>query len=347
MISRNRNITVFGAYGHTGRFVVAELVKHGLTPVLSGRDAKKLKEIAELYPGLETRTASIDDPASLEKAIANAEAVINCAGPFLDTAKPLIEAAIRSGIHYLDVTAEQTAALTAFEQHAEAATNANVIVIPAMAFYGGLGDLLATAAVGDWSGADEIQIAIALDSWHPTVGTRLTGERNTYRRMVFSKNDLEFLADPPPKRTWVFSEPFGIQDVIGLPLSEIITISRHIRTPEIHTYLNLAPLNDLHDVDTPPPVLDESGRSPQIFLMEVVARKGNEGRRATGSGRDIYAVTAPIVVEATKRILKGLVKKTAGVVAAGEVFDAEDFLNALSPNVQIHINRAQTVTATN
>jgi hypothetical protein len=48
-------------------------------------------------------------------------------------------------------------------------------------------------------------------------------------------------------------------------------------------------------------------------------------------GRDIYAVTAPIVVEAAVRILEGRVKAT-GAPAAGELFDARDFLDALSPD---------------
>src|SRR6516165_2133808 len=47
-------------------------------------------------------------------------------------------------------------------------------------------------------------------------------------------------------------------------------------------------------------------------------------------GRDIYAVTAPIVVEATGRAIKGLVRAT-GVRSAGEAFDAREFLESLSP----------------
>jgi hypothetical protein len=46
-------------------------------------------------------------------------------------------------------------------------------------------------------------------------------------------------------------------------------------------------------------------------------------------GRDIYAITAPIVVEATHRVVNVLAKRT-GVVAAGEVFAAQDFLKSLS-----------------
>jgi hypothetical protein len=325
----NRTVTVFGAYGHTGSFVVAELQKRGWSPILSGRDAAKLNAVASEHPESEARLASVDDPASLDRAIAGASAVINCAGPFADTSAPIIEAALRSGIHYLDVAAEQAAVLAAFERFSRPARETGVVIAPAMAFYGGLGDLLATAAMGDWMAADEINIGVALDSWKPTRGTRLTGQRNPGQHFTFSNNKLE-RADPPP-RAWNFPAPFGKQDVVGLSLAETITISRHLQSPQIHAYMNLAPITDIHNPDTPAPAAaDESGRSSQIFLMEVIVRKGNAERRALARGRDIYAITAPIVVEATQRVVNGLAR-TSGVVAAGEAFDARDFLRSLAP----------------
>jgi short subunit dehydrogenase-like uncharacterized protein len=331
----NRTVAVFGATGHTGRFVVSELRRRGFTPILSGRDAAKLNALADAHPGSDARVATIDDPASLDRTISGAAAVINCAGPFIDTAAPLIEAAIRGRIHYLDVTAEQRAVLGAFERFADTARDAGVVIAPAMAFYGGLSDLLATVAMGDWPDAHEIRIAVALDSWNPTRGTRLTGKRNTGRRFVYSDNKLEFLADPAPRLAWNFPAPFGAQDVVGLGFSEIIIISRHLRAPEIHAFMNLAPITDLRNPDTPEPVAaDESGRSSQTFLVEVVARRGSEERRATARGRDIYAITAPIVVEAAERILDGRFK-APGVVAAGEAFGAQDFLRSLRPNVSL------------
>jgi saccharopine dehydrogenase-like NADP-dependent oxidoreductase len=79
-----------------------------------------------------------------------------------------MEAAIRARIHYLDVTAEQPAALAAFERFTDAAANAGIVIAPAMAFYGGLGNLLATAATAGWTTVDEVRVAVALDSWKPT-----------------------------------------------------------------------------------------------------------------------------------------------------------------------------------
>jgi Saccharopine dehydrogenase NADP binding domain len=240
----HRAITVFGAYGHTGRFVVSELRRRGWAPVLAGRDAAKLSAASETQPGVETRVALIDDPATLDRALSGAAAVINCAGPFIDTAAPLVEAALRAGIPYLDIAAEQSSVLALFDRYAGAARDAGVAVIPAMAFYGGLGDLLATATMGDWASADEISVAVALDSWKPTRGTRLTGERNHGPRFIFSNHRLE-KGVPPPPRIWHFPVPFGSQEVVGLQLAETITISRHLETAAVRAYINLAPLTPL------------------------------------------------------------------------------------------------------
>ena len=165
--SKARKVIVFGASGHTGRFVVSELASRGIVAILVGRDPEKLLAVQETHPGFEIRVASVDDPGSLDQALREASLVINCSRPFLDTAEPLIEAALRARIHYLDISAEQAVALAAFEKFSEAARKRGVLMMPSVAFYGALGDLLATAAMRDWATADEIQIAVALDSWNP------------------------------------------------------------------------------------------------------------------------------------------------------------------------------------
>jgi hypothetical protein len=92
-----------------------------------------------------------------------------------------------------------------------------------------------------------------------------------------------------------------------------------------------AAADDLSRPDvSPPQAADESGRSAQTFLVELVVRRRGEERRAVASGRDIYAISAPLVVEATRRVVAGLVE-APGVFTAGEAFDARDFLTSLSP----------------
>jgi hypothetical protein len=96
-------------------------------------------------------------------------------------------------------------------------------------------------------------------------------------------------------------------------------------------------LGDVLAADTPTPTaVDEHRRSAQTFLVDVVVRSGGAKRRAAASGQDIYAVTAPLVVEAVHRILMGQTR-TVGVASAGEIFDAPDFLRALSSHISLQL----------
>jgi hypothetical protein len=304
-------IAVYGASGHTGRFVLAELHRRGRTPVPLGRSI-----------------APVDSPELLDRALSGADAVINCAGPFLDTAEPLIEAALRAGIHYFDVTAEQASALATFERFGTPARERGVVVVPAAGFYGGLGDLVATSAMGDWTRANRIDIAIALDTWWPTQGTRRTGARNTAPRLTLSDGALKPVQPSSPVQ-WNFPQPFGTQDVVEVPLTETILISQHVHVNEMHNYINEAPLRDLRDPATPEPVaVDEYGRSNQHFVIEAVVRNGDDERRTTLHGRDIYAITAPIVVEAAERVCR-TAHRRGGVFALAQLVDADAFLQGL------------------
>ena len=152
--------------------------------------------------------------------------------------------------------------------------------------------------------------------------------------MVFADRQLQMrtAAEPIPPGTWDFSAPFGTQEVLGeFPTVDVITISRHLDTPNISTFINMAPINDLRDPNIQgPEAIDDSGRSAQTFLVEAIVRRGDQKRRATARGGDIYAITAPIVVEAVERILDDRVK-IKGAAPAGALFEARSFLESLSP----------------
>ena len=327
-------IALCGAAGHTGRFVAAEIAGRGWAPLLGGRDKAKLDPLADRF-GAEARQIEVTDTAGLDGFLAGADAVINCAGPFGDTTPPLIEAALRAGIPYLDVTGEPLVTMEVLASYADAADEAGIVVAPAFGFFGALGDLLATAAMGDWPGADRIDIAVALDQWKPTRGSLLAGARRAGRRVVLADRRLE-VRDPTsalPEGEWTFPAPFGHQPVLGeFSTVDVVTIARHLDVECISTWINLAPLADLRDPEMPTPdTTDESGRSAQQFALEVVVHRGAEQRRASAAGRDIYWVTAPLVVEATARILDGRTR-ARGMASAGELFAPADFLAAMAPH---------------
>ena len=253
-------VVVFGAYGHTGRFVVSELRRRGMTPILSGRDMEKLTALARLHAGAEVRPATIEDPASLDRALTGAGAVINCAGPFGETAPAVIEAALRSRTHYLDVTGESLVTIDTFARYAEKRTGlrpgprSGLVILPSVGFFGALGDLLTTAALGDWPSVDEISIAVALDSWKPTRGTRLAGARRAGRRVVFRNRRIEILPgkEPAPTGTWGLSSAVW-EAGSGGPIADRGRGHDLASFPPqtINAYFNVTPIKDLSDPDSP------------------------------------------------------------------------------------------------
>lgn len=312
-------IVVYGATGHTGRFVVEELRRQHLPVIVSGRNATTL---ATQWPDLDVRPAAVDDPHALDTALKEAEAVINCAGPFAVTAEPLIDAAARRRIPYVDVAAEIEANVATF------ARRSDIPVAPAMAFFGGLGDLLATAT--RQTRADLVQVAYGLSSWHPTPGTRVAGQishdRRNGRRVRFADGRLQYHADPTVQQDWQFPEPVGRRRVFTeFSMADIVTIPSHLDVREVRTYMTLEAAGDLADADTPAPVaVDEQGRSDQTFVVDV--RVGDV--RASATGQDIYAISAPLAVGAVRRILGGRTR-SAGIASAGAMFDAVEFLEEL------------------
>lgn len=335
-------VVVYGATGHTGRFIVAELRRRGFTPVASGRNAARLEALAAEWGDVEVRPAGVDDPAALDLALAGAAAVINCAGPFAVTGGPVVEAALRAGIPYVDVAAEIEANVAMFADHTEAALGSGTPVVPAMAFYGGLGDLLVSAAMGDRTAAESVDVAYGLSSWRPTAGTREAGQvshdRRAGRRVRFTDGALRYHRDEVAQGEWLFPEPLGRRAVIEeFTMADVVTVPSHLKVPEVRTHMSVEAAGDLAGEDTPAPeAVDALGRSDQTFVVDVVVRADGVEHRATARGQDIYAVTAPLAVEAVARILTGRTR-TTGVASAGAMFDAADFLRALAPYVTVDL----------
>ncbi len=103
---------------------------------------------------------------------------------------------------------------------------------------------------------------------------------------------------PPTPGPSTFPEPFGTQDVIELPFTETILMARHLNVREIRSYMNQTP------------------------------RNADNEHRVTAQGRDIYAIAAPIVVEAVERVCENPYR-SAGAFALGQLVEASEFIQTL------------------
>ncbi|WP_217898743.1 saccharopine dehydrogenase family protein [Vibrio sp. V08_P9A1T1] len=127
-----KNWMIYGAYGYTGKLIAHEAVKRGLRPTIGGRDRIKTQQLANEL-GLPSVCFDLQDTVAVSKHLSDVSLILNCAGPFSLTAKPLIDACLKSGTHYLDITGE----IDVFEwvQSLKAeALEANVVLCPGVGF---------------------------------------------------------------------------------------------------------------------------------------------------------------------------------------------------------------------
>ena len=126
------NFLIYGANGYTGELIAREAVKRGMKPILAGRSQNKVEPLAKEL-GLTCRTFSLEDKKSLEYTLKEVDFVIHCAGPFSLTSEKMVEACLRLGKHYLDITGE-IAVFEAMAARDEAAKKAGIMIMPGVGF---------------------------------------------------------------------------------------------------------------------------------------------------------------------------------------------------------------------
>lgn len=123
---------LYGANGYVGEAAARLAVQQGLKPILAGRDAAKIEPLAKEL-GLEHRACALDDAQALDRALRGVPLVLHLAGPYKFTAKPMADACLRAGVHYLDITGEIPVFEALAARDAEAKAR-NVMLLPAVGF---------------------------------------------------------------------------------------------------------------------------------------------------------------------------------------------------------------------
>lgn len=113
MTSRPFDVVLYGASGFTGRQAIAYFAQHAsadLRWAIAGRSRAKLEAArAGAGRGAQARdilVADSRDPASVDAVVSQARVVLNTAGPFAQYGTPVVDACVRLGTHYVDITGE-------------------------------------------------------------------------------------------------------------------------------------------------------------------------------------------------------------------------------------------------
>jgi short subunit dehydrogenase-like uncharacterized protein len=131
-LKRTGQFLIYGATGFTGKLTARTAKERGLRPILAGRNEAKLKAIAQSLD-LPYVVFELSDAAALDAALGQVYAVLHIAGPFSATSKPMADACLRTGTHYLDITGEIDVFEALAQRDAEA-RKAGIMLLPGVGF---------------------------------------------------------------------------------------------------------------------------------------------------------------------------------------------------------------------
>ncbi len=229
---------LYGANGYTGQLIAEMSAASGLEPVLAGRSEEKIRAAAEQY-GFEYRVFDLNDPIALDKGLEGISVVLHTAGPFIHTARPMMEACLRKRVHYLDITGE----IDVFEMaHSfdAAAREAGILLMSGAGFDVVPTDCAALYLKNKLPDATHLRLAFASIGGGLSHGTALTmaeglGQPGAERR------DGRIVAVPLGKHTWTLPADNRTVFTMSIPWGDVSTAWYSTGIPNIITFTQANP----------------------------------------------------------------------------------------------------------
>ncbi|MDP9361808.1 MAG: saccharopine dehydrogenase NADP-binding domain-containing protein [Acidobacteriota bacterium] len=255
---------IYGANGYTGELIAREAVRRGHRPIVAGRNAQKVEALAREL-GLEARIFPLTAPM-----LDGVEAVLHCAGPFVNTSAPMVQACLASGAHYLDITGE-IAVFEAIMLLNDAAARQGVTLIPGVGFDVVPTDCLAAMLAARLPGATELELAFYSPKAEVSRGTLKTmiegiGEGGAIRR------DGRIVRVPPAYAAREIPFSCGPRMAMTIPWGDVSTAFHTTGIPNIRVYTAASP-KSIARMRRIRPLLPLLGVTPIKRLLQVFANR--------------------------------------------------------------------------
>ncbi len=344
---------IYGANGYTGALAAERAVKQGLKPVLAGRSADKIRPLAEKL-GLEWRAFALTPVEEAAKSLKGMKAVLHCAGPFSATSRPMVDACIRAGVHYMDITGEIDVFESSFARDADARA-AGVVLMSGVGFDVVPSDCLAATLKNALPDATDLELAFSgLPNVSP--GTAKTAVENLPNGGK-ARVDGRLVNVPAAWRSRDITFSGKTQSCVTIPWGDVSTAYVSTGIPNIAVYVPM-PRAAIMGMKLGRPFMGLLGAAPvQNFLKGQIEKrvKGpSEQHRATGrvnlwgqaknaAGKTVtaelevpegYDFTVTAALACTVRILAGEVP--GGAWTPSKAFGA-DFVTRL-PGTRLTVN---------
>lgn len=195
-MSPERRVIVYGGSGYTGKIIAESLAQRRIPFYFAGRNREKLEAaLAVVRDRLGAAAWQLD--AEVVAADATTEAllpwfqrcsvVVNVAGPFMQVAWPVLEAAWQAGCHYLDTTGEQDWVREIAAQYGPRYAGRGLLLAPATAFMWSAGALAAEVVLEDPE-IDSLDILYQIDNGLPSEAST-----KSFLRMVCNPDSQYYL----------------------------------------------------------------------------------------------------------------------------------------------------------
>jgi short subunit dehydrogenase-like uncharacterized protein len=175
-MNHKRPVVLYGASGFSGRLVAEFLREYNAPFIAAGRNPAKIKEVMSHVPGIETANYEIAEAGNsvddLTKLFSGAKVVCNTVGPFLYNGPRVIEACLKAGCHYIDISGEQAWMKAVAETWGERFAKQGLLAAPATAYMSATSEIAARMCL-DTPGIDTLEI-VSLFKGTPTFGSTQT-----------------------------------------------------------------------------------------------------------------------------------------------------------------------------
>lgn len=291
-------ILIYGATGYTGKLVAMQARDSGLSFEIAGRNAAQVSALADQL-GVPFRVFALDDPATIQASLADTTAVLNCAGPFASTARPLMEACIACGVHYLDITAEYKVYALA-EAWSGRAAAAGVMLLPGVGWDVVPSDCLAMYVAAKVDRPQRLRIALQVANSMSRGSATSVGEILGVGLLV--REDGAIVAKPAaaPAR---FDFGAGPVDSVPLSFGDLVTAWKSTAIPNIEMFVNIKDTILPEGVVAMPdgPSLEERVANRASAVAEVTGIDGTVARARIDTVNG-YSYTPLAAVEALRLV---------------------------------------------
>ncbi|MGC8714361.1 MAG: saccharopine dehydrogenase family protein [Leptodesmis sp.] len=239
-----QRVLILGGSGRIGRSVAADLIAHTEAEILlAGRNSAAGERVCNrLGTRAQFLMLNLEDQAGLSSAIAQANLVIHCAGPFHFRDARVLKTCIDRGVNYVDVSDHPSFTRKAMEYSAAAAA-AGVTAIVNTGIFPGISNSMVRQDVEQLDAAETIHLSYVVagsgGAGITVMRTTFLGLQNPFQAWI--NGAWQTIKPYSDRETIEFPAPYGRTGVYWFDMPETFTLPNTFPVKTVITKFGTVP----------------------------------------------------------------------------------------------------------